>query len=344
LAFAASSSADLKLHPAPGFTDAVTALHGLTAPDLEAVNTEILAHLQSPVGMIPDLAGHLVNAGGKRIRPMLTLAVARLFDYEGACHIKLAAAVELIHGATLLHDDVVDASILRRGAKTANSIWGNKESVLVGDFIFSRAFELMVAVGNLRVLQILSNASGVIAEGEVLQLSTQKNITATYEMYIAVVESKTAALFAAATQAGAVIAGRSAREQEALKNYGRNLGVAYQLVDDALDYAGYEATMGKSVGDDFREGKMTLPVIYAIERARDEEKPFWRRVISNSRQEPGDLEQARQLMLRDNAIADTIICAKKYAVLAVDNLSDAPQNAYSAALVELVEASISRTH
>lgn len=342
MAFAATSSQQTKTDDAPDFLSAVAALRSLTAQDLEAVNTEILDRMQSPVAMIPEMAGHLINAGGKRIRPMLTLAAARLLDYDGRHHVELAAAVELIHGATLLHDDVVDASILRRGAETANIIWGNKESVLVGDFIFSRAFELMVAAKDLRVLEVLSRASSVIAEGEVLQLATQKNIDTTFEMYLAVVEAKTAALFAAATQAGALIAGASKAQENALRDYGQNLGIAYQLIDDALDYTGAEGALGKSVGDDFREGKMTLPVVYAVARAREEEKPFWRRVIVEGRVEAEDLEKARLLMERDGAITDTITRAKDYASAAMQNLSELPQNEYSDALSDLVESSVSR--
>lgn len=328
--------------PGPDFASAVSALRALTGDGLEAVNEEILSRMRSPVSMIPEIAGHLINAGGKRIRPMLTLAAAQLLGYRGDDHVKLAAAVELIHGATLLHDDVVDASALRRGARTANIIWGNKESVLVGDFIFSRAFELMVAAKDLRVLQVLSRASGVIAEGEVLQLTTQKNIAATLEMYLAVVEAKTAALFAAAAQAGALIAGASPAEEDALRGYGRNLGIAYQLIDDALDYDGAEGALGKSVGDDFREGKMTLPVVYAVARAREEEKPFWRRVIAEGRQGEGDFEKAQSLMARDEAVVDTIACAKRYAADALENLAALPQNDYAAALADLVKSSVSR--
>lgn len=324
------------------FLDAVARLRALTGDDLSAVNDEIMGRMQSPVAMIPEVAGHLINAGGKRIRPMLTLAAARSIGYDGDDHVKLAAAVELIHGATLLHDDVVDASALRRGARTANVIWGNKESVLVGDFIFSRAFELMVAAEDLRVLQVLSRASGVIAEGEVLQLTTQKNIDATFEMYLAVVEAKTAALFAAAAQSGALIAGASKAQETAMRNYGQNLGIAYQLIDDALDYAGAEGALGKSVGDDFREGKMTLPVVYAIARARSEEKPFWRRVIGEGVYEEGDFEKALTLMERDETIVDTVACAKRYADQALDDLSELPGNDYSAALGNLVETSVSR--
>lgn len=324
------------------FQDAVAGLRALLAEDMQAVNAEITARMDSPVELIPDLAGHLINSGGKRIRPMLTLAAARLFDYPDKEHVKLAAAVELIHGATLLHDDVVDASALRRGAETANVIWGNKESVLVGDFIFSRAFELMVAAENLRVLQVLSRAAGIIAEGEVLQLATQKNVETSFDMYLAVVEAKTAALFAGATQSGALVAGCGEAEEAALESYGRNLGVAYQLIDDALDYAGFEPTLGKSVGDDFREGKMTLPVVYAIARAKPEEKSFWRRVITDGPQEAEDFARAREMMERDDAIADTIACARRYAERALADLLKTPENEYSAALADLVATSVSR--
>lgn len=325
-----------------GFKDAVENLKAMLLGDLSAVNDRILESMASPVSLIPDLAGHLVNAGGKRIRPMLTLASARIFDYHGEDHIKLAAAVELIHGATLLHDDVVDESALRRGARTANIIWGNKESVLVGDFIFSRAFELMVAAKSLPVLQVLSRASGIIAEGEVLQLTTQKNIETTYETYIRVVEAKTAALFAGASHAGAIIAQADDGQEAALRDYGKYLGVAYQLIDDALDYAGFEDHLGKSVGDDFREGKMTLPVVYAIARAKPDEQSFWRRVISESRQESHDFEKAVSLMRRDDAIADTVACARHYADKALNELSKVPENSYSSALANLVTTSIAR--
>ncbi len=328
--------------PAPDFSDAVVRLRGLLADDLNAVNAQILSQMESPVRLIPDLAGHLVNAGGKRIRPMLTLAAARTFAYDGDDHIKLAAAVELIHGATLLHDDVVDGSSLRRGARTANMIWGNKESVLVGDYVFSRAFELMVAARDLRVLQVLSRASGVIAEGEVLQLTTQKNVETTFDTYIDVVEAKTAALFAGAAHAGAIIAGAEARAEQALRDYGRYFGVAYQLIDDALDYAGFDGDLGKNVGDDFREGKMTLPVVYAVARARADEKPFWRRVITEGRQTNADFDQAVTLMKRDNAIADTVACARQYADRALNELEKAPGSDYADALGDLVKTSLSR--
>ncbi len=329
---------------ADAFVASVKALRALNEADLQLVNATILDQLQSPVAMIPELASHLLESGGKRLRPILTLSAARLFEYEGDDHIKLAAAVELIHAATLLHDDVVDGSRLRRGLQTANVIWGNKESVLVGDFIFSRAFELMVAAKNLDVLKVLSHASGVIAQGEVLQLATQKNINATFDMYLAVVESKTAALFAAAACAGAMIAGASPTQSDALKRYGRNLGVAFQLIDDALDYSGFEADLGKTVGDDFREGKMTLPIVYALDRATADEKTFWRRTIADGQQEDGDLERAREILIANNALDDTIACAKRYAERAQQDISEAPQNEHAQALCALALHSVSRRY
>lgn len=327
---------------AVSFSDAAARLRNACAGDLERVNETILGALRSQAPIIGELAGHLINAGGKRLRPLLTLASARTLGYAGEEHIKLASAVELIHGATLLHDDVVDASALRRGLSTANVIWGNKESVLVGDFLFAQSFELMVAAGDLRVLQILSRAAGVIAEGEVLQLATQKNLEATFEMYLAVVESKTAALFAAACQAGAVIAGASAQVEESLRAFGRNLGIAYQLVDDALDYSGRQATLGKEVGDDFREGKMTLPVVYAIDRANGSDREFWRRTIAEGRQGPEDFGRARQLIEETRAMEDTLACARRYALRAMDDLSRAPDNAYAMALADLARHSVAR--
>lgn len=325
------------------FKNAVSQLKELTAEDLSAVNETILDHMQSSVRMIPEVAGHLINAGGKRLRPIMTLAAARSLGYEGRHHICLAAAVELIHGATLLHDDVVDESLLRRGMETANMVWGNKESVLVGDFLFSRAFELMVKTDSLTVLKILSGASGIIAEGEVLQLATQKNTSSTYEMYLEVVKAKTAALFAAATQAGAVVAGASNAQEQAFYDYGLNLGIAYQLVDDALDYCGTQEALGKSVGDDFREGKMTLPVVYAIASCRnDEERAFWERTISQADQSDGDLAHAMTLMKRDNIIERTLDCAHGFADQSLAALTILPDNQYSSALAELTRQSVAR--
>jgi octaprenyl-diphosphate synthase len=324
------------------FGDAIARLRTHCADSLLRVDDEILNALDSPVKLIPELAGHLIKSGGKRLRPLLTLAAADIFGHRGGEQIRLAAAVELIHGATLLHDDVVDESLLRRGASTANVIWGNKESVLVGDYVFSRAFELMVAVGDLRVLQILSRASGVIAEGEVMQLATQKNLEATFEMYLAVVESKTAALFAAATQAGALVAGADADQEEALRNYGRYLGIAYQLVDDALDYSGREAALGKSVGDDFREGKMTLPVVYAIGRADTKERDFWRRTIADGNQHADDFQEAVRIIDGRGALEDTFVCARRYATRAMEALEAVPSGESSDILLQLAEQSVER--
>ncbi|MEM9013851.1 MAG: polyprenyl synthetase family protein [Pseudomonadota bacterium] len=323
------------------FLSAVASLRTLTNADLEQVNAAILENMSSSAAMIPDIANHLLKAGGKRIRPMLTIAAARALGYDGDNHVKLAAAVELIHGATLLHDDVVDESSLRRGSTTANVIWGNKESVLVGDFIFARAFEFMVSADDLRVLQILSRASSVIAEGEVLQLATQKNLDTTYDMYIDVVNAKTAALFQAATQVAGVIAGDMDSEA-ALAEFGQNFGLAYQLIDDALDYAGFEDNLGKSIGDDFREGKMTLPVVYAVARSQPDEKEFWRRTIADGRQHDDDLERACALMARDDAVIDTIACARRFAMRAASSLEKLPESVFRNALIDLVETSVAR--
>ena len=335
---------DVSPDGATDFTDVVSALRATLADDLASVDSEIVAAMNSQVELIPDLAGHLVNAGGKRLRPMLTLAAAHLFDGPDERAMKLAAAVELIHGATLLHDDVVDASSLRRGASTANVIWGNKESVLVGDYIFSRAFELMVAAGDLKVLDSLSRASGVIAEGEVMQLSTQHNLAATFETYLAVVTAKTAALFSAAAEAGAVIAGAGAAEADALKSYGLNLGVAYQLVDDALDYSGREAALGKRVGDDFREGKMSAPVVFALREAGAAQRSFWVRTIERGDQRDGDFEEACTLVAATDALDATFARARDYTAKAIDALRDAPPGPFRDALVRLAEASVERRY
>ncbi|MGF1545247.1 MAG: polyprenyl synthetase family protein [Parvularculaceae bacterium] len=327
---------------ASDFAAAVGALRALCANDLEAVDAALLESLSSPVAMIPQLAGHLIKAGGKRLRPLLTLASARACGVVDDRHIKLAAAVELIHGATLLHDDVVDGSKLRRGLSTANVLWGDKESVLVGDFVFSRAFELMVDVGDLDVLRILSRAAGVIAEGEVLQLATQKNLDATYETYLSVVEAKTAALFAAAARVGAVVARADANTEARLGDFGRQLGVAFQLVDDALDYAGREDALGKAVGDDFREGKMTLPVVLALRQADAEARAFWRRTIAEGDQRPGDFAHAQRLIREAGAVDETLRVAAEYAEAASACLGGAAHNAFGGALYDLAVRSTRR--
>lgn len=287
-------------------------LSALVGEDLARVNAVIVERMQSEVALIPQLAGHIVAAGGKRLRPMLTLASARMCGYEGRRHLPLAACVEFIHTATLLHDDVVDGSGLRRGLATANALWGNKSSVLVGDFLFSRAFQLMVADGSLRVLEILSDAAAEIAEGEVHQLMTANDTATNEAMYLEVVRAKTAILFAAACQIGAVVGERPQAEEQALAEYGLNLGIAYQLVDDVLDYAAAQAILGKSVGDDFREGKVTLPAILAFARGDESERSFWRRTLEDMDQRDGDLERAIALTAKRGAVSDTLSRARAF--------------------------------
>jgi len=315
----------------------------LAAADLNHVNSVILERMQSDVALIPELAGHLIAGGGKRMRPMLTLACAALLDYQGARHHKLAAAVEFIHTATLLHDDVVDSSGLRRGRRTANIIWGNPASVLVGDFLFSRAFELMVEDGSLKVLRILSRASSVIAEGEVSQLSAQRRIETSEDHYLEIISAKTAALFAAACRIAAVVAERDESVEEALDAYGRNLGVAFQLVDDAIDYSSDAATMGKGVGDDFRDGKVTLPVILAYARGGEADRAFWRDAIAGD-VEPPDLERATRLLRETNALADTLERARLFGRRAIDALGPFTTGRAKGALVEAVEFAIQRAY
>ncbi|MCF8706609.1 polyprenyl synthetase family protein [Rhizorhapis sp. SPR117] len=325
-----------------GAAPSLEPMMSLVADDMNAVNSVILERMQSKIPLIPELAGHLIAGGGKRMRPMLTLACARLLDYSGTRHHKLAAAVEFIHTATLLHDDVVDGSGMRRGRKTANIIWGNSASVLVGDFLFSRSFELMVEDGSLKVLRILSNASAVIAEGEVNQLTAQRRIDTDEEHYLEIIGAKTAALFAAACRISAVIAERDEAQEQALDTYGRNLGIAFQLVDDAIDYASDEKTMGKDAGDDFRDGKVTLPVILAFARGNDEEKQFWRQAIAGHRTSDEDLAYATLLLEKSGAIADTLARARHYGQRAIDALGGFAGGQAKAALVEAVEFAIAR--
>ena len=316
----------------------------LVAQDMNAVNAVILARMQSRIPLIPELAGHLIAGGGKRMRPMLTLACARLLDYAGTRHHKLSAAVEFIHTATLLHDDVVDGSGLRRGRRTANMIWGNSASVLVGDFLFSRSFELMVEDGSLKVLKILSHASAVIAEGEVNQLTAQRRVETDEDQYLDIIGAKTAALFAAACRIAAVVAEAGEATEQALDAYGRNLGIAFQLVDDAIDYASDEATMGKEAGDDYRDGKVTLPVNLAYARGSDDERAFWRDAMSGLRKSDEDLAEARRLLDRHGALADTLARARHYGQRAIDALGPFAAGRAKAALTEAVGFAIARAY
>ena len=314
----------------------------LVAADMNAVNSVILGRMQSDIPLIPELAGHLIAGGGKRMRPMLTLACTKLLDYPGTRQHKLAAAVEFIHTATLLHDDVVDGSGLRRGRKTANLVFGNPATVLVGDFLFSRSFELMVEDGSLKVLKILSGASAIIAEGEVDQLTAQRRVETSEERYLDIIGAKTAALFAAACRIAAVVAERDEEAERALDSYGRNLGIAFQLVDDAIDYVSDEATMGKGVGDDFRDGKVTLPVILAYARGNDEERKFWNDAMIGHRASDADLAYATALMREHGTIDATLERARHFGQRAIDAIAGFGPGKAKAALVETVEFAISR--
>jgi octaprenyl-diphosphate synthase len=334
------------VHPLSGGKSAPTLdpLLNLVAPAMNAVNAVILDRMQSKVGLIPELAGHLIAGGGKRMRPMLTLASAALLDYPGARHHKLAAAVEFIHTATLLHDDVVDLSEMRRGKRTANLIWGNPASVLVGDFLFSRAFELMVEDGSLKVLRILSHASAVIAEGEVDQLTAQRQIDTGEDHYLDIINAKTAALFAAACRIAPVVAEAGDEAEDALEAYGRNLGIAFQLVDDAIDYSSDAATMGKGQGDDFRDGKVTLPVILAHARGSAEDRAFWKAAMQGERASDDDLAHATRLIGSTGALADTMERARHYGRRAIDALAPFPAGRAKAAMTEAVEFAVARAY
>ena len=314
----------------------------LTAQGMNAVNSVILGRMQSEIPLIPALAGHLISGGGKRLRPMLTLAGAELVGYQGSRHHKLAAAVEFIHTATLLHDDVVDGSEMRRGKTAANIIFGNPATVLVGDFLFSRSFELMTEDGSLKVLKILSGASAIIAEGEVDQLTAQRRIETSEQRYLGIIRAKTAALFAAAARIAAVVAECDEAKEQALDEYGRNLGVAFQLVDDAIDYDSDAAAMGKDRGDDFREGKMTLPVILAYARGNEEERAFWRDAILGHRSSDADLDHACALIAQHDALSDTRERARHFAQRAVDALAIFPDGKARQAMVEAARFAVAR--
>jgi octaprenyl-diphosphate synthase len=322
----------------------IATLHGLIREDLKRTDDTILKYVDNvQVPLIPTLARHLIASGGKRLRPSLTLACTKLFGYEGERHVRLAAAVEFIHTATLLHDDVVDESHLRRGSETANDVWGNKASVLVGDFLLSRAFQLMVADGNLRVLQILSDASAIIAQGEVLQLSIANNPEITEEQYFEIITTKTAALFAAACELGPVVADRP-EHAEALRRFGLNLGIAFQIMDDALDYAADQSRLGKTVGDDFHEGKVTLPVLIAYRDGNEEEKTFWRRTLQDKMQHEGDLKHAIGLLAHHGAIERAIARAEEYCDEARRRLGPLSPSPIKNALLETVDFCIERAY
>jgi octaprenyl-diphosphate synthase len=316
----------------------------LVAGDMAKVNRTILSRTGSDVTMIPEVANHLIASGGKRMRPILTLATSGLCGYGGEGHIKLAAAVEFMHTATLLHDDVVDESDMRRGKAAARVLWGNEASVLVGDFLLGQAFKMMVEVGSLPCLEVLSSAAAVIAEGEVMQLSAAKDTATTEDAYLAVIRSKTAALFAAACEVGPILAGRARAEVAACRGFGANLGIAFQLIDDALDYGGSSAKLGKNVGDDFREGKITLPVVLSFRRGAAHEREFWRRTLEKGEVVDGDLEFALTTMKKHRALEDTIERARHYGAMARDALELFAASPWKHALRDAVEFTVGRAH
>jgi len=331
-----------------GLDEARAKPHELLAEEVSAEMTAVNALIRDRMASehaprIPEVTAHLVEAGGKRLRPMLTLATAKMCGHDGDHHLRLAATVEFIHTATLLHDDVVDESHQRRGRPTANLLWDNKSSVLVGDYLFARAFQLMVETGSLRVLDILSNAAATIAEGEVLQLTAARNLATTEEVYLKVVRGKTAALFAAATEVGGVIAGRDEETVRALFTYGDALGISFQIVDDLLDYGGTEAT-GKNIGDDFRERKLTLPVIKAVAAADDVERAFWTRTIEKGDQREGDLEEALRLLARHGALEATRAQALGWSETAKAALSGLPDHPIRDMLTDLADYVVARVN
>lgn len=323
-------------------TPTLNTLLDKTAEDMGRINELILAEAHSSVDMIPKLAKHLIDSGGKRIRPMLTCATSRLCGYEGLDHIPLATSVEFLHTATLLHDDVVDESDMRRGKKAVRILWGNQASVLVGDYLLGQSFKIMVGVGSLEALKILSNASAIIAEGEVMQLAATNNPTISEDDYMAVIGSKTAALFVAAAELGAVVSNRPDQERQALKDFGENLGIVFQLVDDALDYHGEASQLGKDVGDDFRDGKITLPVILAYGQGTDEEKQFWQRTLGEGKIEDADLSHAITLIEKYGTIEETMQRARIFGKKAEDALEIFPNNEWSEALQDVIEFCINR--
>ena len=328
----------------PSASNAAERLASLAYDDMRRVDALILERLDSHVDLIPELARYLIEAGGKRVRPMITVAAANMLGHSGMAPIRLAAAVEFIHTATLLHDDVVDESGMRRGKVAANLVWGNASSVLVGDFLFARSFSLMVEAGSMKALGVLSAAASTIAEGEVRQLSAVKDIGVSVDTYMQIIDAKTAALFAAAAQVSGIVDGRDATEEAALETYGRELGLAFQLVDDALDYGGAAAKLGKSVGDDFREGKVTLPVALSLQAARGEEAEFWRRTIADTDQHDGDFDRALAYIHRHGALDATIAQARDHALRARQALDIFPDNPWRKALSDLADFVVERAY
>ena len=325
--------------------DSTNLMMHLIEDDIKLVNNFMISHIKSEVPLIPILSKYLVNSGGKRIRPALTILFSKLFGYKyGSRHISLSACIELIHMASLLHDDVVDESYLRRGQKTANKIWGNKASVLVGDYIFTKAFQIMVDDQDLKILQNLSNASKSLAQGEVLQLSLKNNLDIDTEKYFKVVEDKTAKLFSSSAMVGGIISKCSEKIISNLELFGKNIGISFQLLDDALDYECSKNNIGKNIGDDFKEGKITLPVLLALKKANSTEKSFWKRVIEDLDQKKNDFKKAQSLLYKYNCIGETKTIAKEYSKKAEEILKIFPQNNYNSALVDLTKFVFTRSN
>ena len=327
------------------FNEVVKNLSNLCKEDLNSINTLILEKLDSSVPLIQEIGKYLILSGGKRLRPLLTTSCFHILNNQSlknVNHIGLAAAVEFIHAATLLHDDVVDLSKDRRGNLTANEVWGNKTSVLVGDFLFSRSFQLMTKYGNMETLKILSDTSVVISEGEVLEISNDKNLEMNQDTYFQIINGKTASLFSAACQVGGISGGAKDSEYQALKSFGTNFGMAFQLIDDAIDYSSNSKTMGKNIGDDFKEGKITLPIILAYGRSNNKEKKFLQNVISNPKEDQNNFKLTKELLIKYKCIEDTLIRANHFADVAIDSLSIFNDNEYKEALIKLIDTSIKR--
>lgn len=314
--------------------------------ELERVNTIILEKMQNKVDLIPQVASHIIASGGKRIRPIITILSAKLFDYnKDDKHILLAACIEFIHTATLLHDDVVDENNSRRGMATSNNIWGNKASVLVGDYLFTKSFELMVGAESLEILEVLSNASSVIAQGEVMQLAYTNDISLTYKDYEDIIFAKTASLFAAGTKVGAMLSGASQDNIENINQYGANLGIVFQIMDDILDYSSTEEALGKGIGTDFKEGKLTLPIILILQECTAEEKEFFKRTFGELNQKDGDFEQVLEYVKKYNTLEKSVEIAQNYVNKGLDNLNNITvNNEYKELFVKLLKSSVIRAN
>ena len=312
--------------------------------DFAKVNNLIMDNMNSSVPLISQLAGYIISSGGKRIRPLLTLATSRLCNYKGTRHVSLAACIEFIHTATLLHDDVVDESKKRRGKKSANQVWDNKSSILVGDFLLSKAFRLLIKDNSDRCLDMISKASVEISQGEVLQLESCNQIDTTESSYLKIIEAKTASLFSAACVVSGIISNVNNSQEKALHEFGKNIGMAFQITDDTLDYCSNDLSLGKNIGDDFKEGKITLPIILAYGRSNNKEKVFWKRTISNLKQEQGDFDQALEIINKYQCIEDTITRANHFSNVAVDSIDIFKNNQFKEKLVSLVSTSISRIY